>query len=622
MYKKLLIGVALSIVSLASLAAPGAVGSFSVNKSQVSTGSTVRLSWNKPSNFPGTVYYNVFVKKPGESSYYRFSSGSTNTSINRLINKAGTHHFKIKGCDGITGCGPESFLSVKAYDTPNAPSSFTSNTYSVEEGQNVQLSWSAPSNLSSGAKYNVEVSKPSDNGYFHRFMNKTSATSKSRLIGIEGVHKFRVQACNPVNVCGGFKNLSITATKPTPPPAQVPDLVVPWVNYDGSYTLQWDGVADASHYELRNISDDSLICSTQNGSCKTNPNESIARQYGHYLPDVPEGKYAYYLKACNAAGCTPESRPVFDHDSTVFDNSRDTTNVGEVNVPGTSGEILVSYTGVNASTGTDGGTVFVENGNDFTMFSRTNAHCVTTASNCNKAEVDFRTTEKALGRTFKWHFDFTVKHYDYETNPWIIIFQEWIRFSSQPPMKLELRRAGGKLLLKHMVQENVWEHDTTCAQQYLNQGSVCGFSHIFTESDTLEIVEGTTYSIDIIVTEGTEACSESSPDLANCSGTSIYVDGNLMSKMYHQTRSQYSGNLNAVLGLMDSPDTAVAQQFVDERRRYSALFGIYHSSGWNSTKTQYLPNYRDLQNGKYLSLSFDNVSKTTCPDRVGCELQN
>lgn len=81
---------------------------------------------------------------------------------------------------------------------------------SVDIGQSVLLSWQS-ADTTQTYTYNLDVKKPWDNVYYRRLAN-VSSNQFNRYIGAAGTHIFKVNACNTLNVCGEFAELSIQAT--------------------------------------------------------------------------------------------------------------------------------------------------------------------------------------------------------------------------------------------------------------------------------------------------------------------------------------------------------------------------------------------------------------------------
>lgn len=275
------------LVTYSVSAAPGSVGNFKVNKTTVTTGTTVTLTWSSTS---GATHYNLYAKKPGDT-YTRFRANLKSTSTTRYVGKSGTHSLRIQACDA-SGCGPYSTKNVTAYDAPGTPRTLTSNDYSVSTGTTVNLRWSAPSGYSSPVKYNLEIKKPSDSSYYRRLRN-TSATSFNRLIDAAGSHLIRVNACNLAGRCDGFRTITVRATDPSPkkPSFVNAELIengyqirVTWANSSDASKMVLEAQVDENGWEPQTISGEERVYFVSNFSV--------------------HGSRSYRLKACNGNFCS------------------------------------------------------------------------------------------------------------------------------------------------------------------------------------------------------------------------------------------------------------------------------------------------------------------------------
>ena len=208
----------LNVTVSALLPVPGKVRYFKVSKSSVTEGKTVTLRWVKPSGFSGTIKYNLYVTKPGQT-IWKYKSFISYTSLSRLMKGVGLHKFSIEACNTEGKCGTRSSLNV----TVNAPplpipgnvSSFTVSKNTVTEGETVTFNWGKPTGFSGTVKYNVYRAKPE--GVLYKYLFLSNSTSSSIMMKKVGRHTFSVEACNTEAQCGPRSSLKVNVTIPDKP---------------------------------------------------------------------------------------------------------------------------------------------------------------------------------------------------------------------------------------------------------------------------------------------------------------------------------------------------------------------------------------------------------------------
>lgn len=121
---------------------PGPPASFTASPSTLPYGGTTTLNWSKPSNYSGSVYYNIYTKKPGKNRW-RWKYNLTSTSIPRgPLNLSGTHDFDIEACNSSGVCGPTKSLSVIVLLPTVATPVISPNGGSHNDSVNVSISTS------------------------------------------------------------------------------------------------------------------------------------------------------------------------------------------------------------------------------------------------------------------------------------------------------------------------------------------------------------------------------------------------------------------------------------------------------------------------------------------------
>ena len=123
---------------------PGKVSFFNASSYSVFDGTSINLSWGKPSGYSGTVKYNFYITKPGDRRW-RYKTLVSSTSLNRYMTIVGTHKFEVEACNTDGQCGTPISLNVTVNPpVPSYVSSFTATSYSVIEGETITINWSKP----------------------------------------------------------------------------------------------------------------------------------------------------------------------------------------------------------------------------------------------------------------------------------------------------------------------------------------------------------------------------------------------------------------------------------------------------------------------------------------------
>jgi len=263
------------------VAAPPAPSSISA-PSSANEGQSYRISWN---SVPGATKYELV----GELSGILY----TGTYTYRYRSKSpGTYYYKVRACDN-SGCGAYSGKTggtnvVAVTPTPGTPSNFASSSSTIIQGASVTLTWSRPSNTTSGYYFKLYGRSP---GSSESFLGNISSTSSTRTLNYVGQYRYRVQACNTGGVCGGLATLYLTSNPPTPATPSTPT-ASSYVPINQSYAISWGAVAGTvSHYELYE----------NNIRVYSGSGLSVSRIQSS------SGNRQYQVKACNTSGCSAVS---------------------------------------------------------------------------------------------------------------------------------------------------------------------------------------------------------------------------------------------------------------------------------------------------------------------------
>ncbi len=254
------------------------------------TGTQV-ISWTASS--PVTTYtlqQNGFSGNPVWVTVY--SGPNLSTALSNLAN--GTYEFQVEACNstgGVTDCTTWASAgsmvvtlpptSAPTLSTPTGPINFSPYT----------VSWTS---VATATTYNLQEQI---NGGSWGTIQATSAVSWSASGQGDGTYAYRVQACNG-NQCGPWSSTGTLTVDY--PPSSAASLSGGGTNTNGSYSLSWSGVANATSYQLWQTSN--------GGASWTVPQSSGATSWS--VSGQPSGTYIYQVEACDAGGCGPWSNQV------------------------------------------------------------------------------------------------------------------------------------------------------------------------------------------------------------------------------------------------------------------------------------------------------------------------
>ncbi|HVI26067.1 MAG TPA: RHS repeat protein [Xanthomonadaceae bacterium] len=198
---------------------------------------------------------------------------------------AGSWSYRAQGCNA-NGCGPWSAMATVQVFYPPATAPALSAPASDYDGA-YTVSWAAVNGASS---YSLEEGV---NGGTWRTAYSGGAVTKTFSGKSSGGYAYRAKACNAAG-CGpasAAKTVQVTL-----PPASAPVPSAPALSSTGSYTVSWAAVAGASSYALEERFNSGSWTGVYSGSALSKA-----------LSGRSQGTYAYRLRACNAAGCSPNS---------------------------------------------------------------------------------------------------------------------------------------------------------------------------------------------------------------------------------------------------------------------------------------------------------------------------
>jgi hypothetical protein len=199
---------------------------------------------------------------------------------------AGTYAYRVASCNPYGCSAPKDADNTVTVVYPPAtpalsvPGPQLTHTYTI--------SWSGV-----GGAERYELDEQFNAGEWKRV--HTAVATTVTLIGrnVTGTYGYRVRACNLAG-CSAFT--AVRTVQVTLPPTAAPALAIPATSYDGTYTVDWNDIAHATRYELSE---------RRNGGAFAVVHNAAASQAAR--SDRDQARWEYRVRACNAAGCGPDS---------------------------------------------------------------------------------------------------------------------------------------------------------------------------------------------------------------------------------------------------------------------------------------------------------------------------
>ncbi len=198
---------------------------------------------------------------------------------------AGNYGYRVFACNA-GGCGaPSASVNVGVVFPPAGVATINLAGRSVDGSYTV--SWSA---IQGADRYTLEESA---NGAGWQQTYSGAAALRAFVGKMAGTYAYRVMACN-AGGCGGSSSAANILVQY--PPSAAPQISVPTLSINGSYTVTWTGVAAAERYLLEE--------SANGGSWVQVQDSNIgARSFS----GRPVGSYGYRVRAINGSGAGPYS---------------------------------------------------------------------------------------------------------------------------------------------------------------------------------------------------------------------------------------------------------------------------------------------------------------------------
>lgn len=130
--------------SIETLRIPSPVSVFTASNYSVLIGNDVLLQWQSAESLDQGTTYNLDVKKPWDSVYYRKLSNTDRGSFERYIGAVGEHHFRVNVCNALGVCSEYKSLSLIALGNNQCshPDEPTLSKNTVVIGRGVEAYWS------------------------------------------------------------------------------------------------------------------------------------------------------------------------------------------------------------------------------------------------------------------------------------------------------------------------------------------------------------------------------------------------------------------------------------------------------------------------------------------------
>lgn len=197
----------------------------------------------------------------------------------------GSFTYRIRACNPVGCSGWSAVSSLQVLYAPStapgisAPASSGNGSYAV--------TWVG---VAGAATYQLEEQV---NGSGWTLVQDSAVGSRNFAGRSNAIYGYRARACNSAG-CGPYSGtVSITVLLP---PTAAPGLSVPASNGTGSYSVGWTGVDTASSYQLEESVNGGAWTLIHNGGGN-----------GVSLSGRSTATYGYRVRACNWAGCGPDS---------------------------------------------------------------------------------------------------------------------------------------------------------------------------------------------------------------------------------------------------------------------------------------------------------------------------
>lgn len=268
---------------------------------------TVTLGWNGVS---GATYYDLGVRDMDTNALVRdTTTGSTHYTT--TLDPSGRYRWNVAACSS-SGCS--SYTTPRYFRTPGSSPSTPGTPSGADPGstsspgptlgsRTVTLGWNG---VSGASYYDVGVRDMDTNTLV--LDTTTGSTHYTTTLNASGRYRWNVAACNSSG-CSSyttpryFRTPGSTPSTPSTPGGTDPGSASSPGPALGSttVTLSWNGVSGASYYDVgvRDMDTNSLVLDTTTGST-------------HYTTTLnASGRYRWNVAACNSAGCSSYSTPLY-----------------------------------------------------------------------------------------------------------------------------------------------------------------------------------------------------------------------------------------------------------------------------------------------------------------------
>ncbi len=234
------------------------------------------VSWNSSTN--STSYQ--LQRRLGSNAWLQVLNYNTTSKAEYSL-APGTYTYRVRGCNVESVCsGWSSTHATTVQEPPGGP--YISSPGSTEYDVNFTVAWNAVTNAT-----RYELQRRPSTGSWTQIYSGT-ATSYAETSVTPGTWHYSVRGCNPESVCGGWSGSRITTV--IGPPAAPTGLTGPATDYNGSYSLSWNSVTDATSYRLQRRLGSGAWSQVYSGDST-----------GHSESSLPAGTYSYQVRGCNVA---------------------------------------------------------------------------------------------------------------------------------------------------------------------------------------------------------------------------------------------------------------------------------------------------------------------------------
>ena len=261
----------------------------------VASSSSINISW---STVADATYYQLYRNTTNSSSSASLVYSSSETFAADTGLAANTqYYYWISACNSVSCSNLSEVTTATTYEEEQSfPATPAAPTVSATGSSSVSISWSSSSDATYYQLYQ-NTSDGSSSSASKVYEGSATSTSQTGL-SASTIYYYWLKACNDAG-CSSFSDAAIATTDEDIPEAAIPEAITTGSNSIG---VSWSSVTGASYYEL--YQGDSEISSF---ASLIYEGSELAKSVANLNANT---RYFYWLKSCNAVGCSEFSETV------------------------------------------------------------------------------------------------------------------------------------------------------------------------------------------------------------------------------------------------------------------------------------------------------------------------